>query len=210
MDQSSIGSCVAHATDGALRYLRRSSGRREFRHSKLQMYYDGRVVENCVESDSGLEIRDMIKCVAEFGAAHERLWPYKIAKFKQKPPAKVYEDAERYQALEYQRVEIGVDHVKAALNMRFPVIIGISLFDSFESDEVSATGVVPMPDLEKESDVGGHCMYVVGYGQRKDHFTVRNSWAADWGDGGDCYIPYDYVGSPLYGGDYWIITKAEL
>ncbi len=130
MDQGALGSCVPNATDGVLRYLRRTNGRRDFRHSRLQMYYDGRVIENCVDSDSGLEIRDMIKCVATIGSAHERLWPYKIEKFKRKPPPSIYKDAEKYQALEYQRVEVDAAHIRAALDMRFPVIIGISLFDS--------------------------------------------------------------------------------
>jgi C1A family cysteine protease len=57
-----------------------------------------------------------------------------------------------------------------------------------------------------EKTVGGHCMYVVGYGQKPGYFTVRNSWADDWGDKGDCYFPEAYLGSPLLGSDYWIIT----
>jgi hypothetical protein len=61
--------------------------------SRLQCYYDGRAVENCVKIDSGLEIRDAIKCAADLGVAVEPLWPYNIDRFRQKPFQKVYDNA---------------------------------------------------------------------------------------------------------------------
>jgi C1A family cysteine protease len=63
---------------------------------------------------------------------------------------------------------------------------------------------VPMPG-NNEPMIGGHCMLTVGYGQKPGCFTVRNSWGADWGDQGDCYIPERYLGSSEFGSDYWII-----
>ncbi|MEO8028344.1 MAG: C1 family peptidase, partial [Bryobacteraceae bacterium] len=34
---------------------------------------------------------------------------------------------------------------------------------------------------------GRHAMLIVGY--TGNFFTVKNSWGADWGDNGYCYIP---------------------
>jgi C1A family cysteine protease len=115
----------------------------------------------------------------------------------------------QFEALSYERVAVDAVHIKTALAQGFPVVIGISLYESFESDAVSHTGVVPMPKLPKEQMIGGHCMYVVGYGQKPGTFTVRNSWASDWGDKGDCYFSEAYLGSPKFGSDYWIIMNRR-
>jgi hypothetical protein len=55
-------------------------------------------------------------------------------------------------------------------------VVGITVFDSFESDAVAANGEVPMPK-PTETMLGGHAICVVGY--RPDgSFIVRNSWSA--------------------------------
>lgn len=42
-------------------------------------------------------------------------------------------------------------------------------------------------------------------------FIVRNSWGADWGDRGYCYMPYGYLMDPAQnGGDSWIIRQVEV
>jgi C1A family cysteine protease len=168
------------------------------------------VIEGDVGEDAGCEIRDAIKCAAKIGVAHESRWPYKISKYDVKPPANVYADALKFKALEYQRVGVSTFAVRTALAQGYPVVFGISLFESFESIAVERTGMVPMPNLSKEQLLGGHCMLVVGYGQRDGHFTVRNSWDNDWGDKGDCYIPEQMLGSPDYGSDYWIVQAAGI
>jgi C1A family cysteine protease len=204
MDQGQLGSCTAHGITGALRYAILKANRPDAHLSRLQLYYDERVVEGSVASDAGAEIRDGIKCAAKIGVARESKWPYLISKFKTKPSPAVYKDAFAFTALTYQRVSVDVAHLKAAIAGGLPVIIGVSLYESFESDAVAKTGVLPMPKPTEEM-IGGHCMYVVGYGQKPSTFTVRNSWNTDWGDKGDLYMPEAYLGSPKYGSDYWVI-----
>jgi C1A family cysteine protease len=204
MDQGELGSCTAHGITGALRYELMRRGQTDVPMARLQLYYDERAIEGTIKSDAGAEIRDGIKCAGKLGVAHEALWPYAIKKFAQKPPASVYSDALKFKALTYQRVEVSVTALKAALAQGHAPIIGLTLYESFESDDVAQTGVVPMPS-KKEKMLGGHCLYCVGYGQRKGTFTVRNSWG-NWGDQGDCYFPEAYLGSKLLGSDYWIIT----
>lgn len=206
LDQGALGSCTGHGITGALRYELISAGHQDVPLSRLQLYYDEREAEGTVHSDAGAEIRDGIKCAAKIGVAHENLWPYVISKFATKPPAKVYKDAVNFTALSYQRVEVSTSALKAAIAQGHTPIVGISVYESFESDSVAKTGVVPMPKT-REKMVGGHCMYVVGYGQRPGTFTVRNSWGSDWGDSGDCYIPESYLGGTKYGSDYWIIRS---
>lgn len=209
MDQGNIGSCTAHGITAALRYLRLSAGKPDVPFSRLQLYYDERVIEGTVGEDAGAEIRDGIKCAAKIGVARETMWSYDPSRFRDKPTPPVYGDARAYKSLAYERVPVSVSALKQALARKLPVIIGVSVYESFESKAVEKSGVVPMPNLKREGLVGAHCMLVVGYGQRPGCFTVRNSWGADWGDHGDCYLHEAYIGSDKYGADYWLTSSAS-
>ena len=62
----------------------------DFVPSRLFIYYNERVIEGTVDTDSGAQIRDGIKVVAKQGVPPETDWPYDIAKFADKPPAKAF------------------------------------------------------------------------------------------------------------------------
>lgn len=205
MDQGPIGSCTLQASTAALRYLFIQAKKPDVPLARLQAYYDVRALEGTIDEDAGAEIRDVIKCLFKFGAAHEDLWPYDISKFQRKPTPNVYADALQFKALVYESINpITVTAVKSALARGFPVIGGWTLYESFESDKVAQTGIVPMPK-KSEQVVGGHSMLICGYGQKKGYFTVMNSWADDWGDHGFCYLPERYVAGGNLGDDYWVI-----
>ncbi len=208
MDQGQLGSCTAHGITGALRYDRIKAGGTDAALSRLQLYYDERYIEGTVKQDAGAEIRDGIKVAAKNGVGLETIWPYVISKFKSKPPKAVYTSALKDRALTYSAVKVDANSVKAALASGFPVIIGISVYESFESQAVANTGIVPMPGANEQL-LGGHCIYIVGYGQKPGYFTVRNSWGTGWADKGDFYLPDAYVGDPNLGSDYWTISSVS-
>ena len=204
MNQGAIGSCTAHGVTAAARWhIIRQGTTYDFPMSRLQLYFDSRASESNTASDSGAQIRDVIKVLSQTGVGHEDLWPYDINKWAQKPVQEVYDDATQYKALSYQRVPTTVTALKTALLSNHPVVIGVSVYESFEGLAVEHDGIVPMP-RDGEQMMGGHCMLVCGYGQKPGTFTVRNSWGEDWGDNGDCYMPEEYLGSNL-GSDYWVI-----
>lgn len=209
LDQGQSGSCTAHGVTEALRFIIKKSGNPDRSLARLQLYYDSRALEGVADVDAGAEIRDVIKCARTIGVAHEAFWPFVLDKLTTKPPANVYEDALTFEAITYQRVTVDPNHVKAAIATGYPVVIGLTLYDSFEGDDVAKTGVVPMPNLQTESPAGGHCMLAYGYGDHPGYFTVRNSWGPQWGDKGDCYIPESLIGTSLYGADYWRITRTS-
>lgn len=208
MNQGDLGACTAHGITGVLRFNLIAKGKQDEALSRLQLYFDERKVEGTTNSDSGAAIRDGIKCAAKLGVAPEVLWPYDIKNFKKQPPRSVYVAARQVEALSYERVDVSVVALQTALASGFPVVIGIQVFESFEADDVAKTGMVPVPG-QSEAPLGGHCMYVVGYGQKPNCFTVRNSWGTAWGDKGDCYIPYDYLGDPNLGDDYWVVKAIS-
>lgn len=206
MNQGEIGSCTAHGVSAAARWhIIKRATTYDFPMSRLQLYYDSRFLENTEGSDSGAEIRDVVKTLADKGVGHEDLWPYDISQFAQAPPQEVYDDAVQYKGLTYERVAVSSQALRSALHRGLPVIIGVSVYQSFESETVAGSGVVPMPGPQ-EAMVGGHCMLVFGWGQKAGYFTVRNSWGGDWGAAGDCYMPENYLGSPTYGSDYWVVS----
>ena len=205
MDQGKIGDCTAHSITEAFRAERIKAKLEDFDMARLQLYYDERDVEGTVSSDSGAMIRDGIKSLSNKGVAHETLWPYNDNDLFTKPTANVYEDAENYKISKFASVDVNPASIMEALNDGHPVMIGISVFNSFESDEVAETGLVPMPGAN-DTVLGGHAVLVWGAKKNEKLFGVRNSWGENWGDHGNFWAPFDYIGSEKFGSDYWVIT----
>ena len=80
-DQGQLGSCTANAIAAAIEFAQK----KKFIPSRLFIYYNERVMEGTVDSDSGAQIRDGVKSVATQGAPPERLWPYEIETFRDAP-----------------------------------------------------------------------------------------------------------------------------
>lgn len=203
-DQGQLGSCTGNACAAALAYARRMQGLPDIAPSRLMLYYDARALENSVGSDSGAQIRDVVKGAAARGACPEDVWPYDEKMFAAEPSAEAQAAGLKERAVGYRRVKQDLAHVRACLAGLDPIILGIACYSSFESDEVAATGIVPMPK-DGEQAMGGHCVLLVGYDDDKEQVLVRNSWGEEWGLGGYFWLPYDYVGSPDLSCDLWTI-----
>jgi len=207
-DQGQLGSCTAWASLAAYRYELDKQKLADFDPSELAQYYWSRALEGTTASDAGATIRDAVKVIAKTGVAPEKLWPYNIDKFNQAPPSSAKQAAHRHVALEYQSVPRTLTALKSALAARYPVIIGISVYESFESNAVVHTGVVPMPSPSEEL-LGGHALLLVGYDDATQRFTTRNSWGTSFGDHGYVYLPYAYVTTSQLASDFWIIKKVD-
>jgi C1A family cysteine protease len=67
-DQDQLGSCTANAIAGALEFDQMKQRLKTFIPSRLFIYYNERVIEHTVGTDSGAQIRDGIKSVGSIGA----------------------------------------------------------------------------------------------------------------------------------------------
>ena len=144
--QGQLGSCTGNAIAAAIQFDRMKQKRKpDFIPSRLFIYYNERDMEGTIESDSGAQIRDGIKSVAKLGDCPETEWPYDIAQFATKPPAKCYKDARKYKAVLYKRVSQTPNQMKGCLASGYPFVFGFSVYESFEGPQVGKTGVVPMP-----------------------------------------------------------------
>ena len=175
--------------------------------SRLFIYYNERVMEGTVSQDSGAQIRDGVKSVATLGAPPETDWPYDIAKFAQKPPPKAYSDAKQDLVTAYSRVTQDLLQMQGCLADGYPFVFGFTVYESFESDAVAQTGVVPMP-ASGEKVVGGHCVVAVGYDDSQRRFIIRNSWGTGWGMKGYCTMPYEYLLNSHLANDFWTIRSV--
>jgi C1A family cysteine protease len=208
-DQGQLGSCTANAIAAAIEFDRmKLKLRPSFTPSRLFIYYNERVLEGTVDADSGAQIRDGIKSVATQGAPPEPQWPYDIARFRDKPPAGDYSTAAKYTVVLYQRLVPNVNQMKGCLASGYPFVLGFTVYESFESQAVAQTGVVPMP-AHKESVIGGHAVMAVGYDDTQSRFIARNSWGPGWGMKGYFTIPYAYLTDTNLADDFWTIRAAR-
>lgn len=208
-DQGQLGSCTGNAIAAAVQFDRKKQRLKpNFVPSRLFIYYGERVIERTVETDAGAQIRDGIKVVAKLGSPPEKDWPYDINKFAQKPPAKAYQDALKYQAVSYSRVSQSLRQLKGCLASGYPFVFGFTVYDSFESDAVAKSGVVPLPAAH-ERTLGGHAVLAVGYDDAEQRFIVRNSWGRDWGMHGYFTMPYAYLTERGLSSDFWTIRLVE-
>ncbi len=190
VDQGNLGSCTANAIVSGLReYLEIQSKKVLVFLSRLFLYYEERKIEGTITEDSGAELRDGMKVLNKLGVCPEKDQPYIIENFKLPPTKTAIKYAKKYKITEYNRVW-DINNLKLALAENNPIVCGIKVYQSFESDSVEKTGIVPMPK-PGEQLLGGHAVLAVGYNDKKQLIILRNSWGAEWGDKGYFYIPYN-------------------
>ena len=204
VDQGQLGSCTANALAGYLGFLEMKEKGVSDPLSRLFIYWNERNLEGTVNQDAGAVIRDGIKTLAQFGVCIESIWQYDIALFTFKPTSGCYSDAYPRRISSYEAVN-GLSDMLDALANGFPVVFGISIFDSFESDSVAQSGIVPMPGQD-ETLLGGHCVLGCGFDLKNNRILVRNSWGSQWAISGYFWLPFDYINR--FSSDAWVI-KVE-
>jgi len=203
-NQGQLGSCTANAIAAAVEFVHKP----RLMPSRLFIYYNERVIEGTVNSDSGAQLRDGIKSVSTTGVCPETDWPYDIAKFQEKPSGKAFSDAAKTKATVYYKIAQDVTEMKGCLTEGFPFVFGFTVYNYFETPQVANTGVVRLPTT-RDTVIGGHAVMAVGYDDNAQTFRIRNSWGAKWGQRGYFTMPYAYLMSPHLASDFWTIRKEE-
>jgi C1A family cysteine protease len=204
-DQGDLGSCTANALAGAVEYLERRLNNSEERVSRLFLYWNERDLEGTANQDHGACLDDGIRALQKDGICTELIWPYDTRRVFKKPHDDAYDAAEGHTIDEAHRVKIELHDLRHCLAEGYPFVFGLQLGRAFQ--KVGDDGVVALPDAG--DNAGGHAMLCVGYSDQDQVFVVRNSWGPKWGDGGYCYIPYEYLGDPKYAHDAWTLRRAH-
>lgn len=218
-NQGSLGSCTAQAVTISMEYQLKQQNNAQVL-SPLFLYYNERKLMGTIKEDSGASLSDGIKAISTWGVCRESMWTYSDdkKKFMVKPSKEAYEDAKNYMGLDGIRtsyVSYSLDDIKSRLSKGIPVVFGIYIYPSFESEKTEQTGKVPMPG-SKERPLGGHALMFTGYDDETKEFKFANSWGKRWGDNGYGYLKYDYVMNVgatskypyFYANDIWSIDKV--
>ncbi len=207
-DQGDLGSCTANAFAALGEFLMNKQGIRSYVPSRLFIYYNERAIEGTISEDSGATMYDGATVVESLGLPRESKWWYNTFKFKVKPNKVVYSEGAAHRLQGVSSVIQDLDEFKTVLASNNVFVGGISVFESFECDDVQNTGVVPLTKAG-EKLLGGHAITIVGYDDDRSVFIGRNSWGEEWGDHGYFYLPYDYLTCADLADDFWTATSYE-
>jgi len=212
-DQGDLGSCTANAIAAAVDFERMKQKLFVLAPpSRLFIYYNERALEGTTASDAGASLRDGFKTIATQGVCQEKHWPYNPAMFATEPNKDCYVAALAHKTIKYLSVAQSQTDMLDCLANGYPFVFGITVYDSFESDAVNASGNVPMPG-PNEGVLGGHALLAVGYSLAYSpaiaRIRFRNSWGTSWGDAGYGTIPIQYLTNPDLASDFWTIRLEE-
>lgn len=214
-DQMQENSCTANAFIAAVYFDRKRQGLPSLDLSRRFVYWNTRRIEVTTDSDAGGMIRDAIKTSNVTGVCEEKWCPYDDNLVFEEPSIDAYNNVVEH-AVSYDRLDdpklsmsaqLGV--MKSCLAAGYPFILGIAIYESFESDEVSKTGIVTMPS-DSEGLLGWHAVMVCGYDDADSggRFTLQNSWGESWGNKGRFTIPYPFLTTPDLAMDAWVIRSV--
>ena len=214
-DQGQVGSCVWNALSACHEYEQAKQGEIPFMPSRLFGYYFTRKMEHTIFSDCGCQPRDAFKVVSKMGICEEALWAYDERMVEARPTIDACNAASFHKALLYEGVGQTQAEIQSCLygtngTDGYPVFFGSSIYDSFESPDTLAKGMVPMPS-KSESCKGGHAEVIIGWKPCADGFRweVRNSWGVDVADSGMFWFPLEYILSPDLTSDVRKLSLVE-
>lgn len=214
-NQGALGSSVAHALLAAYIFSLRkdgisidnNSGTSPNKLSPQFIYYNQRVIAGTTECDSGSSIRDGIKVLERLGVCTEELYPYNCEYFRERPTDEAYANAyATKQHIQYRRIRVLLEDIMKSISIKCPVIMGFTVYDSFEHPDVARTGIMPVPK-PGEKIIGHHCVLIVGYDIPKKYLLCRNSWGDKFGQAGYFWVPFSFVNARNCS-DLWIISTG--
>ncbi len=212
-DQGTTSSCSGNAIAAGYSILHMIKKGIPINLSRLFIYYNSRKVNGREGTDGGAHLADCFISMKNQGCCLESMWPFSTMTVTVQPEAMCYIEALKH-CTEQQNTELNpnnlLNEIKQCLANNLPVVIGILVYTSMESNNVARTGYIPMPNTSAEQLRGGHALTVVGYNDDDQHVCIQNSWGTTWGDQGYGYIPYAFISNSNLTFDCHAFTQIEI
>jgi C1A family cysteine protease len=190
-DQGDEGCCTAQTGVRILSWMYKRFKGESLVFSPQFLYRAERICEGDVNQDGGAQSRTMMAVLREVGCCMEKTFPYSDKGWTTPTTEDMLAEAHQYKTGAYHRIP-DLDTLRSVLASGYPASVAISVFESFESEGVAATGHVPVPDPAREKNLGGHEVFVYGYDDAAHVLLLTNSWGTSWGDRGHFTLPYAY------------------
>ncbi len=188
-DQGQEGSCTGHAFSSGIEWVNRAYLKRQPILSPQFFYAEELIADGNFPDDDGSDGTTGCNIAVGVGCCEASLYPYVAGDIERPTPAQM-QNAVEYTLGAYH----GLTGSATALSVigdptPWPVEIGFTVYDSFESDTTATTGIYnPQP---RESVLGGHEVLMVGYDvgptptlrpvNCPPAALIQNSWGSGWG-----------------------------
>lgn len=202
-DQGYTSSCIGWAsTDGMLRWHLVKANKID-KNDKLSVRFiwmAAKETDNNVEypetfiESSGTPMKPAMEVMRKFGCVHEKELEFNKGFASSDHTTESFFSLaaelkiKAYYCLQYDEI-FDLDRFKKWIFNVGPVLAMVDLDQNFWNPYTDKTALVN--EYDKDNQKGGHAVVLVGY--TKDHFIVRNSWGAEYGDNGYAYVSNAYM-----------------
>ena len=201
-DQGAEGSCTGHAFSSARESIARRYEKAAPILSPQFLYVEELLANGSFPKDEGAMPRTGCQVLTAKGCCEASLYPY-VAGRLTAPTAKQAQNALEYKTGAYHRIATLPDFLACLADPTpWPILVGFVVYESFMSDQVAETGLMPIP-LPGELPEGGHEVMCLGYDLPKQLALIQNSWGDAWGQRGYFWMPFQVIAGPET--DLWTV-----
>src|ERR1019366_3976033 len=160
-DQGEEGSCTGHAFSSAREWIARKYEKASPILSAQCLYVEELIADGSFPNDDGAMPRTGCQVLTAKGCCEASLYPYVAGKFTD-PTAEQAQNALKYKTGAYHRLGSLSDYLRCLADATpWPVAVGFTVYESFMSQQVADTGVMPIPKPGEEQQ-GGHEVLCLG------------------------------------------------
>jgi len=201
-DQGEEGSCTGHAFSSAREWIARKYEKSSPVLSPQCLYAEELLASGDFPNDEGAMPRTACQMLTALGCCEASLYPYVAGQITRPTPEQAA-NALKYKTGAYHRVESVPDVLHCLADPTpWPVLAGFRVYESFMSDLVAETGVMPVPKPD-EQEQGGHEALCLGYDLPRQLALMQNSWGESWGQKGYFWMPFAVLSAPET--DAWMV-----
>lgn len=204
-NQHSVGRCVAEALAFCAELLAARAGYRRERPDRTSLYWRIRSAIGTTGEDSGGTIADGVAALRG-GWEPELAEPSPVFDASYvRAPERLPPDAPRVVSAEPLAHDLAT--VAWELECGHPVAVGLRTTAQWQTLLGGTSDRLPPPDGDVEA---GHAVALVGFQRDATglEFRVRNSWGAGWGDGGEAWLPAEWL-SLLWCGELYALRAVR-